>query len=135
MAAKFHLEIITPTKVYDEGDVDYLRAPGVDGAFGVLAGHTESIMALAVGEIKVVKGSIEKFYASTKGFAEITDKGVQLLVESAEPMEAIDLNRAQTAYDRAKQHLSRKKDEGLDELRAIRAVERSMNRLRVGSKR
>ncbi len=135
MAAQFHLEIITPTKVYDEGEVDYLRAPGVDGAFGVLAGHTESIMALAVGEIKVVKGSVEKFYATTKGFAEITDKGVQLLVESAEPKEDIDLNRAQNALDRAQEHLHHKKDGGLDELRAIRAVERSMNRLRVGAKR
>ena len=135
MAAQFHLEIITPTKVYDEGDVDYVRAPGVDGAFGVLAGHTESIMALAIGEIKVVKGSIEKLYASTKGFAEITDKGVQLLVESAEPKGDIDLHRAQEAYGRAKEHLSRKQEEMEDQVRALRALERSMNRLKVAEKK
>ena len=135
MAAQFHLEIITPTKVYDEGDVDYLRAPGVDGAFGVMAGHTESIMALSVGEIKVVKGSVETTYASTKGFAEITDKGVQLLVESAEPGADIDLSRAQSAYDRAKEKLTKKQDEMIDELRALRALERSMNRLKVAEKK
>ncbi|NQV40923.1 MAG: ATP synthase F1 subunit epsilon [Candidatus Marinimicrobia bacterium] len=135
MAAQFHLEIITPTKVYDEGDVDYVRAPGVDGAFGVLAGHTESIMALTIGEIKVVKGSVEKLYASTKGFAEITDKGVQLLVESAEPKGDIDLHRAQEAYDRAKEHLSRKQEEMEDQVRALRALERSMNRLKVAEKK
>ncbi len=135
MAEKFHLEIITPTKVYDEGEVDYLRAPGVDGAFGVLAGHTESIMALAIGEIKVVKGSVEKTYASAKGFAEITRNGVQLLVESAEPQEDIDLTRAQEAFDRAKEHLNRKQDEMEDELRALRALERSMNRLKVAEKK
>ncbi|MBT3230002.1 MAG: ATP synthase F1 subunit epsilon [Candidatus Marinimicrobia bacterium] len=135
MAAQFHLEIITPTKVYDEGEVDYLRAPGVDGAFGVLAGHTESIMALAIGEIKVVKGSVEKSYASTKGFAEITRNGVQLLVESAEPQGDIDLNRAQEAFDRAKAHLNQKQDEMEDELRALRALERSMNRLKVAEKK
>ncbi|NQT63689.1 MAG: ATP synthase F1 subunit epsilon [Candidatus Marinimicrobia bacterium] len=135
MAAQFHLEIITPTKVYDEGEVDYVRAPGADGAFGVLAGHTESIMALAIGEIKVVKGSVEKTYASAKGFAEITRNGVQLLVESAEPKGGIDLNRAQKAYDRAKEHLNRKKDEMEDELRALRALERSMNRLKVAEKK
>ena len=134
MAAQFHLEIITPTKVYDEGDVDYLRAPGVDGAFGVMAGHAESIMALAVGEIKVVKGSVETTYASTKGFAEITDAGVQLLVESAEPGADIDLARAQSAYDRAKEKLAQKQDEMIDEMRALRALERSMNRLKVAEK-
>ncbi|MBT4034089.1 MAG: ATP synthase F1 subunit epsilon [Candidatus Marinimicrobia bacterium] len=135
MAGQFHLEIITPTKVYDEGEVDYLRAPGVDGAFGVLAGHTESIMALAIGEIKVVKGSVEKTYASTKGFAEITHNGVQLLVESAEPHDDIDLTRAQEAFNRAKEHLNRKQDEMEDELRALRAQERSLNRLKVAAKK
>jgi len=135
MAAQFHLEIITPTKVYDEGEVDYLRAPGVDGAFGVLAGHTASIMALSIGEIKVVKGSVEKVYAATKGFAEISKDGVQLLVESAEPQDDIDLTRAQEAFDRAKEHLARKQDEMEDELRALRALERSMNRLKVAEKK
>ncbi len=135
MAAQFHLEIITPTKVYDEGEVDYLRAPGVDGAFGVMAGHTDSIMALTVGEIKVVKGSVETTYAATKGYAEITADGVQLLVESAEPGADIDLARAQAAYDRAKQNLAQKQDEMIDELRALRALERSMNRLKVGEKK
>ena len=135
MAAQFQLEIITPTKVYDEGLVDYLRAPGVDGAFGVMAGHTEAIMALAVGEIKVVKGKVEKLFASTEGFAEITHEKVQLLVESAEPQEEIDLNRAQDALARAQGRLAHKHDSGVDEDRAMRAVARAMNRLRVARKK
>jgi F-type H+-transporting ATPase subunit epsilon len=135
MAAQFQLEIITPTQVFDEGAVDYLRAPGVDGAFGVMAGHTAAIMALAVGEIKVVKGSVATTYAATQGFAEITEGGVQLLVESAEPKADIDLKRAQEAYDRAKDHLSRgKQDNTVDEARAEVALKRAMNRLKVGGK-
>lgn len=134
MAAQFHLEIITPTHVYDQGMVDYLKAPGADGSFGVLAGHTPAIMALGIGEIKVVAGSVETYYASTKGFAEITEDGVQLLVESAEPREDIDLTRAQEAYDRAKEHLDRKQNEMEDEERALRALERSMNRMKVAKK-
>jgi len=135
MAAQFHLEIITPTHVYDEGQVDYLRAPGVDGAFGVMAGHTDSIMALDIGELKVVKGSVEKIYASTKGFAEITKAGVQLLVESAEPQSDIDLTRAQKAYERAKEHLHHGQNKMDDEMRAQRAIARALNRLKVGRKK
>ncbi len=134
MAAQFQLEIITPTQVFDEGAVDYLRAPGVDGAFGVLAGHTAAIMALAVGEIKVVKGSAETTYAATQGFAEITENGVQLLVESAEHKADIDLKRAQDAYDRAMDHLSHKHDEAVDEARAEIALKRAINRLKVAGK-
>ncbi|MCF7823548.1 MAG: ATP synthase F1 subunit epsilon [Candidatus Marinimicrobia bacterium] len=134
MPAQFHLEIITPTHVFDEGQVDYVRAPGVDGSFGVMAGHTESIMALDIGEIKVVKGSVEIFYACARGFAEITKDGVQLLVESAELKENIDLKRAQEAYERAKALLKKKQDEMLDEEQALRALKRSMNRMSVARK-
>ena len=114
--------------------MDYLKAPGADGSFGVLAGHTPSIMALGVGEIKVVSGSVETYFASTKGFAEITDEGVQLLVESAEPRDDIDLTRAQEAYDRAKTLMEQKQEEMVDEERALRALERAMNRMKVAKK-
>ena len=134
MPAKFHLEIITPTQVIDEGMVDYVRAPGVEGSFGVLAGHTDAIMALAIGEIKVVKGAVESSYACTQGFAEITDAGVQLLVETAERKDNIDLRRAQEAYDRAKAELQKKHDELADEEEALKALERSMNRIRIAKK-
>jgi F-type H+-transporting ATPase subunit epsilon len=134
MSAQFHLEIITPTQVYDLGDVDYVRASGVDGSFGVMAGHTDSIMALALGEIKVVKGSEESIYAATQGFAEITKGSVQLLVETAEPKAGIDQARAQEAYDRAKQLLSKKQDKTIDEARAEIALKRAINRLKVSGK-
>ncbi len=134
MAGQFHLEIVTPTKVYDQGQVDYLKAQGADGSFGVMAGHTPAIMALGIGEIKVVSGSVETFFAATKGFAEITEDGVQLLVESAEPREDIDLSRAQEAFDRAKQLMETKQEEMVDEERALRALERAMNRMKVAKK-
>lgn len=134
MAAQFHLEIITPTQVFDEGMVDYVRAPGVDGSFGVMAGHTDAILALAIGEIKVTKGAVANSYACTQGYAEITSEGVQLLVETAERKDDIDLQRAQDAYDRAKEELQKKHDELADEEEALKALERSMNRMRIAKK-
>ena len=134
MSAQFHLEIITPTQVFDQGQVDYVRAPGVDGSFGVMAGHTASIMALAIGEIKVKQGSVENIYACTKGFAEITEDGVQLLVETAELKADIDPQRAQEAFDRAKEHLTRKQEKIVDVDRAEIALKRAINRLKVAGK-
>ena len=40
------LEIVTPDKVVLQADVDYVGAPGVDGEFGVLAGHIPLLAAL-----------------------------------------------------------------------------------------
>ena len=51
--ATFSIEIVTPTHVITEENVSYLRCPGMDGSFGVMAGHTDGIIALSVGEVKV----------------------------------------------------------------------------------
>ncbi|HIA23798.1 MAG TPA: hypothetical protein EYN76_05310, partial [Candidatus Marinimicrobia bacterium] len=45
----FQLEIVTPTKILDEGQVEYVRCPGLDGSFGVLANHREAVFGLGVG--------------------------------------------------------------------------------------
>ena len=71
MAKTFHLEIITPTQVFDEGQVSYLRAPSTNGLFGVMAGHVPAMIALAVGEIKINKNSLVKYMATSGGYAEI----------------------------------------------------------------
>ena len=42
----FRLEIVTPTKILDEGQVEYVRCPGLDGSFGVLANHREASLPL-----------------------------------------------------------------------------------------
>lgn len=134
MAKTFQLEIITPTQVFDEGQVEYVRAPGRDGLFGVKAGHTKSIMALATGEIKVVKDGVDRVYACSGGYAEITGEKAQLLVEAAELKENIDVTRAQEAYDRARQRLEAKREEMIDEEKAFKAMERALNRLKVAKK-
>ena len=53
--SEFRLEIVTPTKLMDEGNVDYIRCPGLDGSFGVMANHQNAIIALGIGEIKVTQ--------------------------------------------------------------------------------
>jgi F-type H+-transporting ATPase subunit epsilon len=90
----FQLEIVTPTKLLDEGQVEYVRCPGLDGSFGVMAYHREAIIALGVGEIKVTQNGKDHFLATSGGFAEITREKVELLLETYERTEEIDTSRA-----------------------------------------
>ncbi|GIT32358.1 MAG: hypothetical protein Ct9H300mP2_4370 [Candidatus Neomarinimicrobiota bacterium] len=46
------LEIVTPTRILDEGQVSYVRCPGVDGSFGVMANHIEGIIVLDLERLK-----------------------------------------------------------------------------------
>lgn len=128
MAATFHLEIITPTKVLNKGQIEYLRAPSTDGLFGVLPGHTKSMIALDIGELKITSEGKDHFLSTSGGYAEITGDTVQILAETVEQSDEIDTDRARDSADRAEQRM---KDKKSDSVRSRLALERAKNRLRV----
>ena len=127
----FQLEIVTPIKIFDEGQVEYVRCPGLDGSFGVLANHREAIIALGVGEIKVTKNGKDHFLATSGGFAEITKEKVELLLESYEQAEEIDTSRADAALKRAEE---RKLSEEIDSTRNDASLQRAVNRIKVSKR-
>ncbi len=127
--ATFHLEIITPTRVYDEGQVSYVRCPGLNGSFGVLAHHTRSIFALEVGVVKVVRGEQTRYFATSGGYAEVLGDKVRLLLETAEYAGDIDIERANKAVQRAKERLQQKAH--IDAARARASLQKALNRLQV----
>lgn len=130
--ANFSVEIVTPTRVIDEKDISYLRCPGIDGSFGVMADHAEAIIALAVGEVKITESGKDKFVATSGGFIDISPEKVLLLLETAEISTEIDKSRAEDAKKRAKERLAAK--DGVDMLRAEAALLRAINRLHVASR-
>ena len=131
MSKTFQLDIITPTKVASEGQVEYLRAPSTEGLFGIMGGHCIATILLDIGEIKVSKNGEEFYYATNGGFADIRPESVILLVETAEKVSDIDKNRAEKAIKRAKEKL---KDNEVDLTRAKDAITRARNRLKIISR-
>ena len=135
MSATFQLEIVTPTQVIDCGPVDYLRAPSEDGLFGVMARHTRAMVSLDVGEIKYIKAGKVHYYATNGGYADIHGHKVQLLVETAEVAQEIDVDRASAAEQRARERLREQaRDRTINEVRAEAALQRAVNRLNVAGK-
>jgi len=128
----FTLEIVTPTRILEAGEVSYVRCPGTDGSFGVMSGHREAVIGLDVGEIKVTQGGKDSFYATSGGFAEITKEKVQLLVETVEKADEIDFSRAEASLTRAKGRVSG--TDGSDSKRAEAALFKAVNRLRVSKR-
>ncbi len=91
MAKTFHIQIVTPGKVFYEGDVVSLVAPGEGGYLGVLADHAPLISNLKPGKIKVTVRPDDPpllFDSPGKGFLEVFKNQVTLLVRSLEPRTA-----------------------------------------------
>jgi len=128
MSKTFQLDIVTPTKVISEGQVEYLRAPSPEGLFGILGGHAIATILMDIGEIKVTKAGKEFYYATNGGFADIRPESVMLLVETAEKVSDIDKDRAENAMKRAK---DRFQDNETDLKRAKDSIARARNRIKI----
>ena len=126
----FKFEIVTPTRILDKGQVNYVRCSGMDGSFGVMANHLEGIIALSIGEIKVTIDGKEEYLATSGGYTEITDEKMQLLVESVEGSDEIDTDRAKRSLERA-QVRKEKHSLEIDGARVELSLYRALNRLRV----
>jgi len=132
LANTFQLEIITPTQIFSEGQVSYVRAESPDGQFGIMSHHTAATIALGIGEVKVVKNGKEYFYATTGGFADVQPESVLLLLETAELASDIDVDRAETAKERAQNRLH---DKNMDKARSRTAIAKAENRLKVSRRK
>ena len=130
---KFTLEILTPGRIVYSGDATYLRAPGIEGSFGVLANHIAFLTALDIGEIEVEIGGKRHLFATSGGFAEVLNNTVSILAETAEAAEEIDIERAKQAKERAEKRL-REHSADINVARARIALTRALTRLRVASK-
>ena len=130
--ATFSVEIVTPTRVITEQNVSYLRCPGVDGSFGVMADHADAIIGLSVGEVKITIDGKDKFIATSGGFIDVSAEKVLLLLETAELSFEIDVERAKAAMERARNRI---KIEGkVDVFRAEASLLRAINRLHVANR-
>ncbi len=131
--SSFNLDIVTPIRELNLGQVTYVRCPGMDGSFGVMNNHREGILALAVGEVKVTQDGKDEYFSTGGGFAEIIDNSVKLLVESIEKSNDIDSDRAQRSLDRAKKRKV-EKDLDMNNTRLKASIMRALNRLRVAKR-
>ena len=134
--SSFKLDVVTPDRPVVSDEVTELDAPGSEGYFGVLPGHTPFITTLGIGELTYWKGKDERHLAVTWGYAEVRGDRVVILAESAERAEEIDVERAERARRRAEERLQAwfGGEEETDFARAQAALYRALNRVQVARK-
>ena len=83
--ADLHFELVTPEKLVMSEDVHMVVVPGTEGEFGVLAGHAPFMSTLRDGELAVYRtaGAAPEKINVNGGFAEVSDRGLTVLAESA----------------------------------------------------
>jgi len=81
-----HFELVTPDKLLMSDDVYMVVVPGTEGESGIMAGHAPYMTTLKNGEIAIYRsqGAPPERINVTGGFAEVSEKGLTVLAESAD---------------------------------------------------
>jgi len=91
---RIQLKVVTPSRLVVSEEVDEVVAPGELGEFGVLPGHVPFISLLMPGEVKFIKGGVEKRIIIWGGVAEVRDDRVSILTDNVEDPTAINTEAA-----------------------------------------
>jgi F-type H+-transporting ATPase subunit epsilon len=83
--AALHFELVTPDRLVISEDVHMVVVPGSEGESGIMAGHAPYMTTLRNGDIAVYRsaGAQPERIPVTGGFAEVSDRGLTVLAESA----------------------------------------------------
>ena len=135
MADKFRLDVVTPTRLVVSAEVDEVTAPGIEGEFGVLPGHTPFLTALGVGELMYRQGSEVRYLAMSGGFAEVEHEKATILAEEAEFPHEIDVSVAEAARAEAEGEIAGLSHDSKEYLEAQAKIERFVNQIHVASRR
>ncbi|MCI8300579.1 MAG: ATP synthase F1 subunit epsilon [Lachnospiraceae bacterium] len=130
MAENFQLQIITPDRMFYEGEASMVEFTSVDGEMGVYKHHIPLTTVLAPGIVTITEPGGKKEAAIHAGFVQILGEKVTFLAEIAEWPDEIDVARAEAAKTRAEERL-RSHSADIDVARAEIALKKALVRLHV----
>lgn len=130
----FNLQIISPTRIFFDGDVDMVEMKTTEGEIGVLAGHIPLTAILEPGVLRIKQQDSTREAALHDGFVEIQKDKVTVLAESCEWPDEIDLERANEARERAEERIKSGRTD-VDMVRAEFALKKALTRIDLAGRR
>lgn len=133
MAASFSLSVITPEKVFFDGETTQIIVRTTDGDIGILANHTSLVADLPSGPLKVRQedGSWRTAAIST-GLLKVGGNKVSILANAVEWADEIDIEWAKRSEEDARRRLQEKQDKHELDLAELKLM-RALNRISVSS--
>lgn len=130
--------IVTPHGRTYEDEVLKVTVPTQEGDLTIFPRHAHLISVMRPGEIVIHKDAGEPYYVAVSGGILTVRPGgelVQILADTAERAEEIDVERAQAAKERAEQLLKEAKDiEDVDFARLQALIEKEVARISIGNR-
>lgn len=134
MAKDFELSIVAPDRSVVEDRAQSVVAPGIEGYFGVMAGHLPMVSALRAGIVEYVDGKNQRHHiAVSGGFAEISGERLTILADSATRASEVDVKEEEARLEKARKAL-RGEDSSMTSQEATEEIDRAMARIRAAQR-
>lgn len=127
----FLLKIITPDGVQFEGQAQELIVRTTSGDTGIMAGHTNYVAPLGMGQATIITDDKARYAACIGGMVSVVNGTVTLLPTTFEWADQIDLERAKASEEKANRVLSDKASSSADILLAQARLKRALVRKSV----
>ena len=139
--ATFPLKVMTIDHCFFEGDVDRIvvRTSPCEvrttmrtsqGDVGILPNHVPYIAALGIGALTIIQNGEKRIAAIAGGFVDVTKEGTTILARTCEWADEIDVNRANSAAERARAAIQKKESEREYEVAQVK-LKKALNRIRI----
>ena len=128
----YHLKIVTPDRLFFDGDVENIIVPAVDGDVGILKGHINYVTPLSTGVLRLRENGDWKIAALSGGFLKVEKSGTVIVANTCEWKEEIDVERARRAEQKARDILNAKESEKRTRY-AEQNLKKALNRINIAT--
>ncbi|HHX12074.1 MAG TPA: ATP synthase F1 subunit epsilon, partial [Clostridiales bacterium] len=97
----FHLEIVTPERLFFSEVVEMVIVRGIEGDLAILKGRAAVTTPVKIGRVRIFQEGEERVAAVVDGYISVIDEKATIVTETAEWPDEIDVERAQAAKIRA----------------------------------
>ncbi|SHH85114.1 F0F1 ATP synthase subunit epsilon [Bradyrhizobium erythrophlei] len=127
----FKANLVSPEKLLFSDEVDQVDLPGLEGDFGVLAGHAPIVSALRPGIVVIRAADTQQGFVVLGGLAEFSKEELTILADAASTVEDFDLTDLMARIDvlqdnLAKISIGQELDRAMEQLDHYKSLHKSL---------
>ena len=133
MSKTFKFEVVTPTGIFYQDNVNFISFQALNGEMGVMAGHAPMLIANKPCTLEIEKDKEKKYAFISEGFIEITSEKVSVVVDLADWSDDIDEEDAIKARKIAEEELESKTLDAGRKTELKASIERASARIKTSN--
>lgn len=130
----FKLKIITPEKIFFDGETEQITVRTTEGDTGILAGHERYVANLPSGPVKIKVDGNFKLAALSEGTVKVSKDSVTIIATAIEWADEIDIEWAKRSEKEARERMQQRKSDAEFHYAELK-LKRALNRISVSSQK